>query len=100
MVDQGDRGEILKRLGLARESATRLNRKAIEALATIGIHGVSVTAGVETRLHVSARRANVEAAFHVHDTPTRNDPLHRTIELPKAVDADAADRLNRLFGRG
>lgn len=99
MVDEAVQGEILKRLGLASESANRLKRKADEALAALGIHGVSVTADVETRPHVSARRADIEAEFRVHDTPTRNDPFHRTVELPREVADDIADRFNRLFGR-
>src|SRR5687768_5365282 len=99
MVDEADRQEILKRLGLARESATRLSRKANDALPAIGIHGVSVTAGIELRPHVSAYRADVESEFPVHDTPTRNDPDHRTIELPQEVNDDVANRFNGLFGR-
>ncbi len=39
-----DGAEVLKRLGMARESAGRLERLAVQAEATIGIHGVSVTA--------------------------------------------------------
>ena len=96
---QARTGEVLKRLGTARESAARLGRKAAEAEAVIGIHGVSVTAGLETRPHVAAEREIVEAAFRVHDTPTRRDPSHRTVELPRPVTQDVADRFNRLFGR-
>lgn len=99
VVEVGEQGELLKRLGTARESAARLDRKADEALAAIGIHGVSVTAGDEIRPHVSAHRADIETHFHVHDTPTRNDPLHRTVELPRQVTQEIADLFNRLFGR-
>ena len=100
MVEQERSGEILKRQGRARESAARLERKADEARAAIGIHGVSVTAGPEVAPHVTAKRADIEAHFRVHDTPTRKDPFHRTVELPRPVTQEMADLFNRLFGRG
>jgi hypothetical protein len=96
--EPGDK-EILRRLGTSRESSSRLARKAAEAEAVIGIHGVSVTAAPEFRPHSRAPRQAIEAEFRVHDTPTRNDPLHRTIELPKPVTDAVADRFNRLLGR-
>jgi Domain of unknown function (DUF4157) len=92
--------QILKRLGTDRESASRLARKAAEAEAQIGIHGVSVTAGPETRPHSEAlRSAIVAAGFPVRDTPTRNDPEHKTVVLPKPVTQDDAARFNKVFGR-
>ena len=91
--------EVLKRLGTSRESMARLSRKASEAERLIGIHGVSVTAGTPNVPAASAPRKVVERNFHVHDTPTRADPLHRTVELPKPVTQEAADQFNRLFGR-
>jgi hypothetical protein len=91
--------ETLKRLGTSRESVSRLARKAEEAERALGIHGVSVTAGECGTPHSSASRSQVETEFAVHDTPTRRDPLHRTVELPKPVTDDAAIRFNRLFGR-
>lgn len=91
--------ETLWRFGTSRESATRLGRKAEEAERVIGIHGVSVSAANPTVPSSSADRAQVEAVFRVHDTPTRNDPLHRTVELPKPVTPAVADAFNRLFGR-
>ena len=94
-----DGGETLSRLGISFESATRLARKSAEAEVVIGIHGVSVTAAPETRPHAQAVREAVEREFRVHDTPTRSDPLHRTVELPKPVTAEVARRFNRLFGR-
>ena len=39
----------------------------------------------------------VEKHFRVHNTG--NDPLHRTVELPKPVTQEVADLFNRLFGR-
>ena len=91
--------EILNRLGVSRESAIRLGRKAVDAERILGIHGVSVSAGTPTCPGSAARRSEVEKQFHVHDTPTRADPLHRTVELPKPVTKDVADIFNDLFGR-
>jgi hypothetical protein len=92
-------GEILKRLGTSRESAARLGRKAADAEHVLGIHGVSVTAGNTSGPAVSATREEIEKHLRVHDTPTRADPLHRTVELPKPVTQETADDFNRLFGR-
>jgi hypothetical protein len=94
-----DDPEILKRLGIARESLRRLGRKAAEAEASLGIHGVSVTAGVPSGSASTADRETVEKQFRVHNTPTRADPLHRTVELPKPLTDEAVDRFNELFGR-
>jgi hypothetical protein len=47
----------------------------------------------------TADRDAIERHFPAHDTPTRNDPLHRTIELPKPVSEEVADTFNRIFGR-
>ncbi len=94
-----DESETLKRLGAARESLRRLTRKAAEAEATLGIHGVSVTAGVPTGPASTADREAVEKQFRVHNTPTRADPLHRTVELPKPPAEEAIARFNDLFGR-
>ena len=83
-------GEVLKRLGTDRESVSRLARKAAEAKEALGIHGVSVTAGVPRGPAGEAARAEVEKHLRVHDTPTRSDPLHRTVELPEPVTQAAA----------
>lgn len=91
--------EVLKRLGTDPESPARLARKAAEAERVLGIHGVSVTAGVPRGPASGAARADVEAKFPVHETPTRADPFHRTVELPKPVTPEVADRFNRVFGR-
>ena len=91
--------EVLKRLGKSWESFGRLARKAEEAEQVIGIHGVSVTAAESLLDHSYAPRELVESVFAVHDTETRRDPLHRTIELPKPVTAEVAEVFNRLFGR-
>src|ERR1700677_505426 len=76
-------GEILKRRGITLESATRLGRKAAEAESVLGIHGVSMTAGESDDQVSQANCGGMERFFPVHDTPTRKDPLHRTVELPK-----------------
>jgi hypothetical protein len=92
--------EVLSRLGVDNESASRLGRKAAEAEGAIGVHGVSVTAGTPSAPASTARRSDVEQFFPVHDTPTRRDPLHRTVELPKPMTREAAAIFNQLFGRG
>jgi len=65
----------------------------------LGIHGASVSAGTPTAPASSASRALVEGHFRGHNTPTRADPLHRTVELPKPVTPAVADLFNRLVGR-
>jgi hypothetical protein len=92
--------EILKRFGTVAESAERLAAQAAIAHTVLGIHGVSVTARETPAPAGRANRADVERMFRVHDTPTRRDPLHRTVELPMPVTAEAAEEFNRLFGRG
>ncbi len=92
-------GEILSRLGTSRESAARLGRKAAEAEEQIGIHGISTTAGKPLGPASQASREAVESKFPVHDTPTRRDPLHRTVELPKPVTPETAKQFNEVFGR-
>ena len=100
MAEDQTRGEeTLSRLGTSYESATRLARKAAEAEAGLGIHGVSVSAGPPIGPASQAWRRVVEQRFRVHDTPTRADPLHQTIELPKPVTGEIADLFNQLFGR-
>lgn len=92
--------EQLKRFGTDPESAERLGQQAAAAEAMIGIHGVSVTARARTAPAGTAARPEVEKHFRVHDTPSRRDPLHRTVELPEPVTQKVADLFNRVFGRG
>ncbi len=94
-----DEPETIKRLGTSSESLARLSRKAAAAEAALGIHGVSVTAGIPQGPASMAPRAIVEQHFRVHDTPTCADPLHRTVELPKPMTQQMADLFNQLFGR-
>jgi hypothetical protein len=92
--------EQLKRFGTDPESAEKLATQAAAALGVLGVHGVSVTARDTTAPAGVARRSEVEALFPVHDTPTRRDQLHRTVELPHPVTPEVAELFNRLFGRG
>ena len=92
-------GETLSRLGVSKESVTRLARMAADAEDKLGVHGVSVTAGEPIGPASTAARDAVETQFQVHDTPSRQDPLHRTIELPKPVTKEVANIFNQLFGR-
>jgi hypothetical protein len=98
--EPGASGEILKRLGTNRESLARLARKAAEAERVLGIHGVSVTAGLTIGPASQANRADIAKVFRIHNTPTRSDPLHRTVELPKPITEETAAAFNGLFGRG
>jgi hypothetical protein len=92
--------ELLKRFGTDPETADRLAEQAAKAEAVLGIHGVSVTARDTEAPAGRALRSDVEQHFRVHDTPSRRDTLHRTVELPKPVTPEVADLFNRLFGRG
>src|SRR5437870_676234 len=92
--------EELTRFGIARESAEDLASKAAAAEQVLGIHGVSVTARPTNGPAGRATRSDVDSIFRVHDTTTRRDKLHRTVELPKPVTNEVAEQFNRLFGRG
>jgi RHS repeat-associated protein len=91
----GPKVGTLYRLGRSTESAARLARKAAEAEAKIGIHGVSASEGALSEAS-TAERSEVEKHFKVHNTG--NEP-HRTIELPKPVTDAVARLFNKLFGR-
>jgi hypothetical protein len=92
--------EMLKRFGTDPESAEKLAGDASKAEAVLGIHGVSVTGRPASAPAGEAARPDIEQHFRVHDTPSRRDPLHRTVELPKPVTPEVAELFNRLFGRG
>jgi hypothetical protein len=47
----------------------------------------------------AARNALEEAGFPVRYTPTRNDPFHHTVQLPKPVTQQVVDLFNSIFGR-
>jgi len=99
MIDSASESEVLARLGTSFESARRLAGKAAAAEAVIGIHGVSATAARETRRCSHAGRREVESLFRVHETPTRQDSMHRTVELPSPITREVAQLFNALFGR-
>lgn len=94
--------KIVYRLGADKESASRLARKSGEAEQAGFPHGVSVSttkppAGTACS---SASCAALEAGgMKVHHTPTRNDPNHHTVELPKPVTPESARAFNEAFGR-
>lgn len=100
--------DILVRRGTGWESTSRLNRQALAAEAAGFPHGVSVTTPASNaRLSnnpldasQALRRAFEQAGFPVHYTPTRNDPYHHTVELPKPVTPADATNFNEVLGRG
>ncbi|HET8700956.1 MAG TPA: RHS repeat-associated core domain-containing protein, partial [Nitrococcus sp.] len=99
---RGSGGEPIYRLGNSRESVTRLGRKSQQAEDALGIHGVSgsTTPPAAGTPCSAANCSALEAAgFRVHRTPSRRDPGHVTIELPKPVSKEAADAFNEVFGR-
>jgi hypothetical protein len=89
--------ELLRRFGTDAETAQRLGEQAAMAERALGIHGVSVTARASKAPARTRLRAEVEREFPVHDTPSRRDPHHRTVELPKPVTDEVATRFNELF---
>lgn len=92
--------EVLKRFGTDPESSEKLASDAAKAESVLGIHGVSATGRESSASASQAFRSEIEKHFSIHDTPSRRDRLHRTIELPRPVTTDVAELFNRLFGRG
>ncbi len=104
----------LVRRGESKESATRLEKQAAAAEAAgnarNGVpygHGVSVTTP-ESNARLArdpsdsvstTKKALEDAGFEVRHTPTNADPNHHTVQLPKPVTKDVADRFNAIFGR-
>ena len=92
--------DLIYRMGTSKESKTRLGKKSQEAEDLIGNHGVS---GSRTKPDVPCSSASCssleEAGFKVTPTPTRSDPDHVTIEMPKPVTQEVADKFNSIFGR-
>jgi hypothetical protein len=77
-----------------------LGDKAADAEKKIGIHGVSASAATPKpgdTVGSQAARSEVDKVFKVHNAPTKADPLHRTIELPKPVTNKVAKAFNWLF---
>ena len=104
-LSEAQGGERLYRIGKEAESVEKLAaqaRKASKAkigLRKVKIHGVSVSASPLDKPSSTALREAIEKHFVVHNTPTRKNPLHRTVELPDPVTTQAAELFNRLFGR-
>jgi len=100
-ADAARNSTIIYRRGDSVETATRLERKATEAEASnIEIHGVSgSTTMPDGPCSAATCGALEDAGFKVHDTPTRADPNHKTIELPKPVTPEDAKKFNEVFGR-
>ncbi len=106
-ADCATKDATLVRRGSSYESATRLQKQAAAAEAHGFPHGVSVTTP-ESNLRLSrnpsdasqaTREAFEDVGFPVHHTPTANDPLHHTVELPSEVTPEVADRFNSVLGR-
>ncbi len=88
------------RRGTSLESPTRLNRKALEAEKKINNHGVSGTTTKPRGACSSASCSDLEAAgFKVTPSPSRADPGHVTIGLPKPMTKEATKKFNDAFGR-
>jgi RHS repeat-associated protein len=91
--------ETLYRFGTQRLTAEELDAQAKAAQRAGFPHGVSTSARPPVRPGApNAPRAAVEQHFPVHDTPTRRNPLHRTVELPDPVTQADADLFHDLFG--
>jgi hypothetical protein len=101
---QPEGSEVLYRIGTEAESAEKLAADAARAARSkigvrkISIHGVSASADPREGASQALRRL-IEEHFPVHETPTRANPLHRTIELPNPVTPQDAELFNLLFGR-
>jgi hypothetical protein len=106
--------DLLVRRGQSWDSARRLADLAAKAeLAGAAINGVPYGHGVSVsspeanqRLArdpsdavQATRRVFEEAGFEVRYTPTRSDPDHHTVQLPKPVTEEAATRFNTVLGR-
>ena len=101
-------GTCIVRRGTDRESVSRLKKQAQAAEDTGRFpHGVSGTSPASNKKLSSdpadsvstTRQALEDAGIPVHDTPTRNDPDHMTIELPKPITTEVRDAFNTIFGR-
>jgi RHS repeat-associated protein len=91
--------ETLYRFGTQRLTAEELDAQAKAAQRAGFPHGVSTSARPPVQPGApNAPRSAVEQHFPVHDTPTRRNPLHRTVELPDPVTQADADLFHELFG--
>ncbi|HEX2692503.1 MAG TPA: RHS repeat-associated core domain-containing protein [Gemmatimonadaceae bacterium] len=95
-------GIRLYRAARGAESATRLGKQAADAEAAGLPHGISVTANAEKfrnpeEAGPGATLAEIEEQFQVKATPSRADPTHHTVVLPKPVTSADATKVNNLF---
>jgi hypothetical protein len=89
--------EVLKRFGTETESIERITELCAMSLRILCIHGLSVTARDSDAPARTALRSDVEKVFRIHDTPSRRDSLHRTVELPQPITDDVVAEFARLF---
>ena len=61
------------------------------------IHGISTSTTKPSVPSRSALRSDIEKKFKVHETPTRSDPDHFTIELPKPVTTKVRNELYSIL---
>jgi RHS repeat-associated protein len=96
-----DADQLFSRFGTSAESTGRLTRKAADAEEHGNGHGLSVTTADDAVEGASvASRADIEAAgFSLRYTPSRNDPMHHTLLLPKPVTSGVKNQFNMAFGR-
>jgi len=84
-----------------REGADNLANQA-KAAEDMGFpHGVSATkdpSRIKPGNSTAAKSDLENAGFPVHDTPTNRDPQHVTIELPKPVTSEVANKFNDTLG--
>jgi len=106
-IDERKNVDVLVRQGRSWESVSRLSKKASEAEGAEFPHGVSVTS-LESNERLSRnpadsssarKQAFLAAGFSVHPTPTRRDPDHHTVELPKPVTEEIARKFNQVLSR-
>jgi hypothetical protein len=106
--------DLLVRRGLFWESARRLARLAVRAIAAGKAmndvpygHGVSVSSPAANLVLArdpadavqATRRAFENAGFEVRYTPTEHDDDHHTVQPPAPVTDDIATRFNAVLGR-
>ncbi len=90
------------RRGRDPESPGRLKKKAVEAERAGFPHGVSgtTTTPADPSGWSHAPLSGLESGgFPVVPTPTRTDPGHVTVTMPREIGGDIAGLFNRIFGR-
>jgi hypothetical protein len=95
-------GIRLYRAAKGAESAARLGKQAAEAEAAGFPHGISVTGNPgkfrnPEEAGPGATIQEIQQQFEVQATPTRSDPTHHTVVLPKPVTPADATKVNNIF---